>query len=117
MKTNYLSYNQASAVCEAHQHLVGKPFDRNDESEGIISMVVVAPYSRILQWKFVRCLLQGAGLEAALSLGPNGRYDVLLLPDPRDRSTVNYRGKSIRCYLREHGIEFNIARSNILRNA
>ena len=115
MKTNYLSYAQASAICEDYQCLIGELFTPGDDGDGLIRQVVVAPYSRILQWKFIRSLLREINPQTAADICPNGKYDVLLLPDQIKRDSLNYRAKTVRHYLKEQGKELNLSDYNALR--
>ena len=107
MKIKYLSYNQAKALCEGYQHLVGSVYDASEADKDIVRCVIVAPYSRILQWQFVRSLLHGVPYEEALAICPDGRYDVLVLPDQENRTNLSFRMKSLRDYLQESGIDPN----------
>lgn len=106
MKTKYLNYNQAKAICAHYQYLVGCAYERNAEDGNIIQQVVIAPYSKILQWQFMRSVVRGISLEQAIDINPNGRYDVLVLP-PQERRALSFRLKSLRTYLAEYGIEYN----------
>lgn len=105
MKVKYLSYKQASALCEASQHFVGHAYDRDTPGLYSVKAILIAPYSRILQWKFLQYLALGWTVADALAINVNGRYDVLVLPDPwcmrRDNS---FPFKCLRDYLEEQGI-------------
>jgi len=117
MKIKYLNYSQAKAICNDYQYLVGRPYentDNNTESNNIVHQVVTAPYSRILQWQFMRSVVRGVSPEQAIEICPNGRYDVLVLPE-QDRRAISFRMKSLRSYLSEHGIDYNQEIYNCLR--
>jgi len=103
MKINYFNFSQAQALCEDYQSLVGQPFEAGEPSD-IVGQVVVAPYSRILQWQFVRSLLKGVSHQDVVS--PDGKYDVLVLPEHKGGSTINIRVKSLRIFLVEHGFQY-----------
>jgi hypothetical protein len=116
MKIKYLNYSQAQAICSDHQHIVGQPFEKTPGEPARVSSVLIAPYSRILQWQFVRSLYRGVPHEEALSICRNGRYDVLVLPDTVYKpAQQSLNVKTLRDYLQEHGVPFDPGAYNCLR--
>ena len=110
MKIKYLAYLQAFAISHDHQYLIDQPFD----DEHAIHHVVIAPYSRILQWQYVRRLLKGYPAEELLKDYLHNRYDVILITKA-PASPNGYYIKDLRTYLREKGQPFDMARYQCLR--
>lgn len=117
MKIKYFNYSQAKAISADYQHIVGMPFEKeSNEHQAIeVQQVIVAPYSRILQWQFLRSLLRGMPHEEALSICPNGRYDVLVLPNEQPHPSLGFRMKTLRNYLQDQELAFNPDIYNCLR--
>jgi hypothetical protein len=116
MKIKYLNYSQAQAICADYQHLVGKPFESDTTVPAAVKHVIIAPYSRILQWQFVRSLYRGMPYDEALGICRNGRYDVLVLPDTEYKpAQQSLYAKTLRDYLDDHGVPFNPGDYNCLR--
>lgn len=115
MKTKYLNYSQARAICQDYQYLVGASYEEKDHETDLVTKVVIAPYSRILQWQFLRSIQRGMPQDEALRINTNGRYDVLVLPEQRHASSLTYRMKPLRTYTREHNIDFDPGTYNCFR--
>jgi len=107
MKIKYFNYSQAKAISNDFQHLIGRPYEKELLTEKLVGSIMIAPYSRILQWQFMRMLLRGTTHEEALSICPNGRFDLLVVPDRDVYTPVGYDVKTLRNYLEEHNLEFN----------
>ncbi len=101
MKVKYLNYEQAAALSENFQRLVGRPFNRGGQ-ENFVRQVVIAPYSRIIQWQFVRSVIKGTPPDEALTLCVNNRYDVILLSSRLKNEDGAYEIKTLGNYLAEH---------------
>jgi hypothetical protein len=112
MKAKYFNYNQARAICLEYQNLKGQSFSDSTPVEAVL----VAPYSRILQWHYVRHLLRGNSPESLLSQYPSGRYDVIVLF--RDSSAPNgFAIGDLRGFLETHQLPFNARRYSCLKAA
>jgi hypothetical protein len=111
MKTKYLSYAQAKAICNDYKHLTGTPLDESNT----IDLVTVAPYSRILQWQFLQWLIvEGRPLQKLLSMDYGGRYDVLAVT--KTTGEPGFITKDLRSVLQLHNIPFDPVRYSCLRN-
>ena len=101
MKVRYLKYKQAIAACLSHQRLIGQPFDKNNEAAGIVKHVLIAPYSRILQWQYLSGVYSGVDPQKAISICRDGKYDVVVLSGNYHPSNAQFLPKSLRQYLEE----------------
>ncbi len=105
MKAKYLNYSQAWAVCNEYQSLKGHSVNGSAPVEAVL----LAPYSRILQWHYIRGLMQGTPPERLLESYPGDRYDVIvLIPDPT--SGNGYAIQPLRDYLAAHDLPYHEAR-------
>lgn len=105
MKAKYLNYSQAWALSNEYQSLKG----RSPNGSAPVEAILLAPYSRILQWHYVRGLLRGESPATLLHSYPSERYDVIvLIHDPG--SANGYVIKSLRSYLEEHEMPFESRR-------
>jgi hypothetical protein len=112
MKIKYLSFAQANAICTEYQSIKGKPANERTT----ISLVTVAPQSRILQWGFINDLLQGKPKSDLQRKYFNGRFDVIVVwMDPAEPNGFGI--KDLRSYLAENGIRFDAQRYECLRTA
>lgn len=109
MKTKYLAYSQAASISADYQHVVGHCFGDADEKNRVVDVVTVAPYSRILQWSFVRQLLRGTSLGEALALTQDRRFDVIVISVARE-NRGDFRVKDLRRFLSEQRLPFDAAR-------
>ena len=99
------------AVSQDYQNLVGQAFGTSDgmPTNRAISLVTIAPYSRILQWSFARLLAKGHSTVDALKRWPLARFDVVVISlNPAD--TTDFLLKDLRSYLNETGQAFNGSR-------
>lgn len=111
MKTKYLSYAQACAICIDYKHLTGSAFDE----KRTIDLVTVAPYSRILQWQFLQWLVnEGRSLQTLLSMDYGGRYDVLAVTKVAEEP--GFLVKDVRSLLQQRELPFEAVRYACLRN-
>lgn len=111
MKVKHLSRAQAFAIRHDYQHLLDTPLDDNNR----IDYVLVAPYSRILQWKFVQdVLLEEGRTSAILPDNPAGRFDVLLV-SKASHTAKGFITKDLRSHLQAQGLPFDDARYFCLR--
>lgn len=106
MKAKYLSRNSACALAADHQHLVGQQFDVAHN----VQMVVVAPYSRILQWAHVSSLLRSKPAPP----NPSNRYDALVIALAPD-TPAGFLIQDVRSFVEEAGdhLSFSHARELI----
>lgn len=110
MKIKYLSYAQAAAISSSHQHLVGEPFGQGADVSRTVDLVVVAPYSRILQWSFARQVVKGVHPTTALQQWLLDRYDIVVISMNRS-NLADFQVKDLREYLKERGLEFKPVRA------
>lgn len=107
MKIKYLNYQQAQAICRDYQHLLSQPFGTTEEDAAhTVNTVVVAPYSRILQWSFARLVVKGTPPPEALKQWSIDRFDVVVISQNRYNPS-DFQIKDLRTYLGERGIEFS----------
>lgn len=111
MKVKYYNYKQAVALSERFQELVGKPFDKDNE-ENQVKQVTIAPYSRIIQWQFVRAITHGVSLEEALTLCVNKRYDVIVIASKLKNNEGGFHIKSLSSYLTEHNLSDKLTQAH-----
>lgn len=112
MKIKYLNYQQALAIHARYQYLIGAAFDNEGDR---IYQILIAPYSRILQWDFVRRIHKGASPEIITTMPCNGRFDILLLPGKPKNEQGVYRMKVLRDYLSEQALDFDLQCYHYLR--
>jgi hypothetical protein len=105
MKIKYLSYQQAAAITSEHQHLTGEPFGEGPDASRRVDAVVLAPYSRILQWSFARQVVKGMHPSEALKQWPVDRFDVVVI-SANPANPADFQVKGLRDYLSERGMEF-----------
>ena len=98
MKINYLPYSKAAQLVEDNQHLKGSPL----EDGCFIDFIVVAPYSRIIQWSFVTDLLRGAEPEAQ-RFTTNDRYNAIVVARCPN-ALAGFLIKDLRAYLKGPGL-------------
>jgi hypothetical protein len=111
MKTKYLSYAQARAICNDYKYLCGTTTDEGRR----IDLITVAPYSRILQWQFLQWLIvEGRPLSTLLSVDYGGRYDVLAISKTAEEP--GYIAKDLRTVLQTQNIPYDPVRYSCLRN-
>jgi len=110
MKTKYLAYAQACAICKDYQCLRGEAFDATHK----IDFVSVGPYSRILQWQFAKNLLKGLSGTTMLDEDLSGRFDVIVIS--KSEMEPGFVVKDLRSYLKEREITFDPAPYQCLRN-
>ena len=101
MKVKYLTLSQAIAIGNEYQYLVGRPFEKDNPLSALIEQIVVAPYSKIMQWEFLRRLAKGSPWAEAIEICVNRRYDVLILPADYSRNNKTFGVKELRRYLEE----------------
>lgn len=107
MKIKYLSFRQAAAICSAFTYLEGQVFDEKTPSLGYVRDVLVAPYSRIMQWDFLRKYVRGAAPAQLVREMPcQGKFDVIVLADKIMNKQKQFLAKDLRTYLAEHNIAF-----------
>ena len=111
MKAKYFSYAQACAICKDFLHLQGEPLD----DEHRIRLVVVAPYSRILQWQFLQELKKQDWKQKSNHLNsPSGQYEVLLVaPSNNEQGFITH---PLRNYVAARNIPFIESRYHCLRS-
>lgn len=110
MKTKYLAYSKAAAMCADHQHLLGQPFNSaaEDGHARSVSLITVAPYSRILQWSFARQVVKGVSPVEAMKQWAVDRFDVILISqNPANPS--DFYIKDLRSFLQERGYDVALA--------
>lgn len=79
-----------------------------------IALVTAAPYSRILQWRYIQSVLNNDGRNRSPAAGnPSGRYDVLVVA--RQQEEPGFRTKDLRSYLQERSLPFDETRYACLR--
>ena len=115
MKIKYLSYAQARAMEADYQYLAGLPFNKAFPQEGKVKSVFIAPYSRILQWQYVRSIVKGALQNAIVQSSPDGRFDVLLLSDAAG-ANGEFEYQNLRDWLAAEGLPFDMGRYKYLRS-
>jgi len=101
MKVKYMKYKQAITACLQHQSLIGQPFDKDTEAAGTVRYVLIAPYSRILQWHFLSSVFEGKDPSQAIAICRDGKYDVLVIGTKYHPSNDRFPAKSLRDYLAE----------------
>lgn len=112
MKVKYLSYAQAYAIYNDYQYLQDEQLANNANFD----IMTIAPYSRILQWQFVRRLLQGtAPVSALLDDNVSARYDVIVVSKTPNASTP-FSIMDLRTYLHKADISFDLSRYSCLRS-
>jgi hypothetical protein len=110
MKTKYLAYAQACAICNDYQYLQGESLEAGHQ----IDYISVAPYSRILQWQFANNLLRGISSTALLDQNLTGRYDVIIIS--KTDCEPGFMILDLRSHLKAAGIDFDPTRYQCLRN-
>ena len=101
MKVKYLKYKPAVAACLQNQNLIGHPFDRENPAAGIVKHVLLAPYSRILQWHYLSTVFNGVDANKAIAICRDGKYDVVVVSDRYSPGEQDFPPKSLRNYLAE----------------
>ncbi len=104
MKVKYLKYKQALAACLGHQHLIGLPFEKDNDAAGKVMHVLIAPYSRILQWYYLSNVLAGQDPNKAITICRDGKYDVLLISSEYKPGEESIPPKNLHSYLAEFGV-------------
>lgn len=104
MKVKYMKYKQAIAECLQHQSLIGQPFDKELASAGTVKHVLIAPYSRILQWHFLSSVFEGTDPSQAIAICRDGKYDVVVISSKYNPVQDNLQPKSLRDYLEEFSL-------------
>jgi hypothetical protein len=110
MKVKYLKYKQAVAACLEHQNLIGHPFDRDNEAAGTVKHVLLAPYSRILQWHYLSTVFSGVDANKAIAICRDGKYDVVVVSSKYSPGEQDFPPKSLRNYLAEFSVETSVGR-------
>lgn len=111
MKAKYLLYAQACAMCRDYRHLQGRAFDDAHR----IDAILMAPYSRLLQWQFLQQMSASSLHQAPpVANNPSGRYDVLLLAYTGGQP--GYLKDDLRSYLSRTGLPFDPSRYDCLRH-
>jgi hypothetical protein len=108
MKVKYMKYKQAIAACLQHQSLIGQPFDKDAEAAGTVRYVLIAPYSRILQWHFLSSVFEGKDPSQAIAICRDGKYDVLVISNKYNPGQDHFQPKPLREYLSEFARESSV---------
>lgn len=108
MKVKYMKYKQAVAACLQYQSLIGRPFAK-DSTAGTVKYVIIAPYSRILQWHYLSSVFEGADPAQAIAVCRDGKYDVLIISSNYNPSENNFPPKPLRDYLVEFALETSLS--------
>lgn len=95
------SLQEAQALCERYQYLVGKKMF--PDKDWTIDCVAVAPADRLNQWLFAHFYLEAACPKAALNFYQHPGFDVIVL-SVHDRKLEAVAFKDIRTYLEEQGL-------------
>ena len=103
MKVKYLNYQQAEILERQFQFIIGRPFDKN-ENEALVKATMVAPYSPILQWQFLRDIQRGMDHASALSICKNGRFDIIVISNQLKTNKDGFTVKDLRSYIQEHDL-------------
>ena len=111
MKVKYPNYRQALSLMNDYQFLIGKPFE-TELLDNAVKQILVAPYSSILQWQFLRDVNRGIYPTSALHICKDGRFDVLVLSELKKNDKGGFLWKDLRSYLREHNHPFDMSKYN-----
>jgi hypothetical protein len=107
MKHEALTLQEAKALCNDFQHIIGRPYTESTSWSPVIS-VVVAPYEDINKWIFSRYYAEGRNAMNALSFYKEHTYDVLVFSaSASNPKWLTYT--DLRSYLAENKIPFDIS--------
>jgi len=113
MQVKYLNFRQAKALCSEFQYLKNR--DTPENSPDPIWEITVAPYSKILQWQFVKNLVRGVPFQKAIQICVNGRFDVVIIYKNEKVPANPFSIKSLRSYLKEKAIPQSPNRLSLFR--
>jgi hypothetical protein len=108
MKVKYMKYKQAVSACLQYQSLKGQPFDKEREAAGTVRHVLIAPYSRILQWHFLSSVFAGKDPSQAIAVCRDGKYDVVVISSKYNPADDKYKAKPLRDYLEEFALNSSV---------
>jgi len=106
MTNEPLTLQEAKALCNDFQHLVGKSYSQSNSWSPVIS-VVVTPHEDVNKWIFSRYYAESRNAFNALSFYKEHKYDVLVFSASVSNSKwLTYT--DLRSYLKENNIAFDI---------
>jgi len=107
MKNEPLTLQEAKALCNDFQYIVGKPYSQSNSWSPVIG-VVVAPFEDVNKWIFSRYYAEGRNAVNSLSFYQEHRYDVLVFSaSVSNQKWLTYT--DLRSFLVQNGIPFDVA--------
>ena len=106
MKVKYLSYTYAAHLKDKYNYLVGQPYKYCGVERGVICDIVIVPYSKILQWRFLREYAKGIEINPINALG---RFDVAVITDQFRFYSQPENFCDLRSYITFHSVNLTNA--------